>query len=155
MNAEFKRMMELAGLAEIKVNHPISHRKLNLPPDFLKHADIPISIPELEENYNDLINDLVKLNPQIDPYFFQANNHMLWVDVIDSIYYDHPNGATIRQFYKIYLNHLLSYLIHDPNKYTDEEIKTRQEKFDYPDQRQKFANDALEGKWLNISSVTS
>jgi hypothetical protein len=155
MNSEFKRMMKLAGLTEIKVNHPISYRKLNLPPDFLEHADTLIDIPELEENYNGLTDSLVQLNPQIDSYFFQIDNSGLFDDVMDAIEYDHPDGVTLRQFYEIYFTWLFANLIYDPNKYNDEELEARQETFNHPDQRQEFANNALEGRWLNIAGVTS
>ena len=155
MNTEFKRMMQLAGLTEIKVNQPKSFKRLNLPPGLPEHADTLIDVIELEEKYNDLINDLVKLNPQIDPYFFQADNYYLSDDVMDAINYDHPNGVTLKQFYEIYFTWLFANLIYDPNKYNDEELEARQEKFNHPDQRQEFANNALEGRWLNIADVTS
>ena len=128
MNAEFKRMMQLAGLTEIKINPPKSYKKLNLP-DLSRFADTLIDIQDIEEHYDDLINDLVKLNPQIDPYLFQADNDGLFSDILDEISYYQQNGVTLKQFYMIYFTWLFATIVYDITKYDEEELDSRLETF--------------------------
>jgi hypothetical protein len=145
-------MMELAGLTEIVVKSPNKFTKLNLPYDSSSDTNVNIPFGELIDSYDDLINDLVRLNPQIDPYFFQADNDGLYEDVLDILYTDNPDGATLLEFYKIYFQWLFSNLIADFNKYNGDEIDERINKFsDYVDE---FADNALKGKWLNVEKVT-
>lgn len=152
MNSEFKRMMELAGLAEIKVNKPKRFTKLNLPYDSSSDTNVKIPVDELIDAYGDLINDLVRLNPQIDPYLFKADSGGLHDDVLDTLYTDNPGGATLLEFYKIYFQWLFANLIADFDKYDGNEIDERINKFsDYVDE---FADNALKGRWLNIEGVT-
>lgn len=152
MNPEFKRMMELAGLTEIKVNSPLRFRKLNLPYDSSSDTNVTIPIGELIDAYDDLINDLIRLNPQIDSYLFQIDNDGLHEDVLDTLYTDNPDGATLKEFYKTYFQWLFSNLVIDFNKYESEEIDKRIDKFsNYVDE---FADNAIQGRWLNIKGVT-
>ena len=151
MNSEFKRMMELAGLTEITIKPPGKFVKLNLPYDSSSDTNVVIPNEELEGAYEDLINDLVKLNPQIDPYLFQASNNGLWSDVMDTLY-SNPEGNTLIEFYKIYFRWLFSNLIADFSKYEGGEVDQRYDMFyEYIDE---FVDNAMKGRWLKIKGVT-
>ena len=152
MNKEFKRMIELAGLTEIKINEPF--RKI-IPiklPYLSLDADILISNDEFEEIYGDLVHGLVELNPQIDSQFFRANDNGLAEDVLDELA-KYPEGTTLIEFYKAYFYWLFRNLIFDYGKYEDEEVDKRYDEFNqYADE---FAENAINGKWLNIKTVTA
>jgi hypothetical protein len=152
MNPEFKRMIELAGLTEIAIKAPGKFIKLNLPYDSSSDTNVNIPGEEFEGAYNNLIDDLVRLNPQIDPYFFQADNDGLHEDVMDTLFHDHPEGTTLLEFYKIYFKWLFSNLITDFSKYEGEEVDQRNDIFyEYIDE---FVNNAMKGRWLKIKGVT-
>ena len=152
MNSEFKRMLELAGLAEIKVNEPKRFTSIKLPYLSLD-ADILIPNDDFEEIYGDLVHGLVELNPQIDPYFFQVNNDGLYEDVLDSIFENNPEGTTLIEFYKIYFYWLFSNLISAYGEYEDNEVEERDDKFDQ--YTKEFVENAMKGRWLNIKTVTA
>ena len=154
MNNEFKRMLELAGLTEIKVNEPFRQFiPLKLPFDSSSNSNVTIPNEELEAAYYELTNDLVRLNPQIDPYFFQADDDGLWSDVLDSIYENNPEGTTLIEFYKTYFHWLFRNLVADYDRYEDYEMNGRYDEFDqYTDE---FAENAIKGRWLNIKTVTA
>ena len=152
MSKEFKRMMELAGLAEIKVNEPKRFTSIKLPYLSLD-ADILISNDDLEEAYGDLTNGLVRLNPQIDPYFFKADDDGLWNDVMDSISENNPEGTTLIEFYKIYFYWLIRNLVADYDRYEDYEMNGRYDEFDQ--YTNEFVENAINGRWLNIKTVTA
>jgi hypothetical protein len=146
MSPEFERMMKLAGLTEIKVKLPNKFTKLNLPYDSSSDTNVNIPGEEFEGAYNNLIDDLVRLNPQIDPYFFQAENHGLYEDVIDTLLHDHPEGTTLLEFYKIYFEWLFSNLIYIANPNHNDELYHM-----YPE----FIGSAMQGKWLSIPGITT
>ena len=140
-------MMQLAGLTEITINKPESYKKLNLPYNPTdENINEPIQVESLVYNYPDLIDDLVKLNPQIDPYFFQAHSDGLWNDVNDSLYELDGGAATIEEFYTIYFNWLYPNLLFQVNKHNETEYYAKQPK---------FAESAMKGKWLIVPGVTS
>jgi hypothetical protein len=151
MNSEFKRMLELAGLAEIKVNEPKRFTSIKLPYLSLD-TDILIPNDDFEEIYGDLVHGLVKLNPQIDSQFFRADDDGLAEDVLEELT-KYPEGTTLIEFYKIYFYWLFRNLVFDYGKYEDEEVDERYDEFDqYTDE---FAENAIKGRWLNIKTVTA
>jgi hypothetical protein len=140
-------MMELAGLNEIIVNKPELYKKLNLPYNPTdENVNEPIQVESLVHNYPDLIGNLVKLNPQIDPYFFQAYSDGLWNDVNYTLYELDGGSATIEEFYTIYFNYLYANLLFLVNKDNEKEYYAKQPK---------FVESALKGKWLVVPGVTS
>ena len=150
MSTEFKRMMELAGLTEIKVNTPKQSIKLNLPVDAM-NDDTKIDYQDLEDHYGELIYDLEKLNPQIDADLFHRTHDGLYEDVMDTIY--PKGGATISEFYKIYFRWLFMNLVADFENYEDDEVTNRSEQ--YGGKMDEFVNLAMKGRWLIIPEVTS
>jgi hypothetical protein len=150
MNQEFKRMQELAGLTEIKINKPKHFIKLNSP--FKLTDSIKIPIDDLENNFDSLINDLIKINPQINPELFLAHDG-IYEDVIDTIYHQYNQEATIPEFYKTYFIWLWANLVANYSKYEDDEIEERGNK--YGSMRGEFADNAMKGRWLAVPEVTS
>ncbi len=153
MNKEFKRMVELAGLTEIKVNEPFRQFIPLKLPYLSLDTDILIPNDDFEEAYGDLIHGLVELNPQINPYFFQVDNNGLWNDVMDSIFENNPEGTTLTEFYKIYFHWLFRNLVADYNRYEDNDMNGRYDEFDQ--YKNEFVENAMKGKWLNIKTVTA
>ena len=149
MNKEFKRMMKLAGLNEIKINKPKHFIQLNLPLDST-NSNIPIPIDELEDNFGDLTGDLIRLNPQIAKFFL--NDDGIYNDVIDTLSTDYPDGATLKEFYKIYFYWVWVGLMVD-GKYSNEEVNARENKYGY--MLDEFVNNAMDGKWLAVAGVTA
>ncbi len=147
-------MMELAGLTEIKVNRPKHFIKLNLPFNST-NSNIPIPIDELLGNFEDLVEDLIKLNPQIAVFL---TNH--YPGFLEGIYEgieldletDYPDGATLKQFYEIYFEWLWAHLVANYSKYSDEEIDVRDEQYSH--MRKEFADYAINSKWLVVTGVT-
>jgi hypothetical protein len=144
------------NLNEIKVNEPFRQFiPLKLP--FDSSGNTNVTIPndnfEGEYGYGDLINNLVELNPQIDPYFFQVNNDGLYEDVLDSIFENNPEGTTLIEFYKIYFHWLFRNLVADYNRYEDNDMNRRYDEFDQ--YKNEFVENAMKGKWLNIKTVTA
>ena len=158
MNKEFKRMMKLAGLTEIKINKPEDFIKLKLPTDPTNgNTKIIVndftSVEDFEKEYDVFIKDLIKLNPQISTEFFLKDHTGLPQDVIDTIYTDYPEGVTMSEFYRIYFVFLFSNLISNYDKYEDDEIDNRVDK--YLHIKEKFADNAMRGRWLLVPGVTS
>ena len=156
MNHEFKRMLELAGLTEIKVNRPPDIIKIKLPVDPVNDkTKVPIEIPieDLEAKYDDLIKDFIKINPQIDPQFLEFENDGLFNDIVDTLDTKYPDGATVSEFYRTYFYWLWANLVSDYSKYEDDEIEERETKYGH--MRDEFADNAMKGRWLVVSGVTS
>lgn len=151
MNSEFKRMLELAGLAEIKVNEPKRFTSIKLPYLSLD-TDILIPNDDFEEAYGDLIHGLVELNPQIDSQFFRADDDGLAEDVLDELA-KYPEGTTLIEFYKIYFYWLFRNLIFAYGEYEDEEVNIRYDEFNQ--YTNEFVENAMKGRWLNIKTVTA
>jgi hypothetical protein len=147
MNHEFKRMQELAGLTEIKINKPKHFIKLNLP--FKSTDNIKIPEGDLYNNWNELINDLVRLNPQINSEFF-LRHHGINDDVFDDI--GHQGEATTPEFYKIYFSWLWANLVSNINKFEWDELVERERK--YSSMRNEFVDNAMNGRWLVVPDVT-
>jgi hypothetical protein len=149
MNHEFKRMLELAGLTEIKVNKPKHFIKINLP--FKSTDNIKIPIDDLDAKYDDLINDFIRINPQINPEFF-LNHNGLYEDVLDTIAHKYNQEATIPEFYKVYFYWLWANLVSNINKFEEDELEERERK--YGSMRNEFMSNAMNGKWLAVPGVT-
>lgn len=152
MNSEFKRMIKLAGLAEIKVNKPKHFLKLNLPFNST-NSNTPIPVDEYEEKYSDLIEDLINLNPQIDSKFFLLDHDGLHEDVMDTLYTDAPE-ATISEFYRIYFGWLWSNLVINYNQYSREEVDNRINQYLINNINKEFVDNAMKGNWLVVAGVT-
>ena len=150
MDKEFKRMMELAGLTEIQIKKPNRVIKLNLP---FKSTDSPIKIPlgDLENHYKDLINDLIKLNPQINPKFFLSHDG-LQEDVFHDLYEKYNDEASIPEFYKSYFSWLWANLTADYDEYENDAIDIRWDQYNH--MRDEFTDNAMNGKWLKVQGMT-
>lgn len=163
MNKEFKRMMELAGLNEIKVNKPLDFIKLNLPID-PTNGNTKIHFNDdyrndTEDKYSQLVKNLIKLNPQIDAEFFLEDHSGLPEDVMYHILYNPDDnnprgerGVTMSEFYKIYFSWLWANLVADYGKYEEDEIDLRYDQ--YGPMRDEFADNAMKGRWLKVQGVT-
>jgi hypothetical protein len=155
MNKEFKRMMKLAGLNEIKINKPGTFKKLNLPFNST-NSNTPIPVDELDNNFAELTEDLIRLNPQIAVFFPNQNNNFLdgiYDSVLDTLETDYSNGATLKEFYKIYFDWLWAHLVADYSKYSGAEVDARDEQYSH--MREEFADYAINGKWLAVAGVTA
>jgi len=151
MNHEFKRMQELAGLTEIKINKPKHFVKLNLPFDST-NSNIPIPVDEYKDKYDSLIEDLINLNQQIDPKFFLLNHAGMHDDIFDTLYDN--DGATVSEFYEIYFGWLWSNLVINYNQYSDEEVDNRINQYINSGMTKEFVDNAMKGKWLTVAGVT-
>jgi hypothetical protein len=153
-------------LRALKINTPESFIKLNLPSNLKDNNKIFINGPfsddidsdgtyeEYTKKFDSLIEDLIKLNPQIDPELFIKDEGGIQVDVADILDREYPNGVNLYEFYKIYFNRLWSNLIYNPNKYSEDELEIRDNYYDY-NRSDEFADNAMNGKWLVVPDVTA
>ena len=151
MNNEFKRMMELAGLNEIKINEPNRFIKLNLP--FDPTDRVRISIDDINHEYDNLMDNIVAANPQIDPKFFRIHYDYVAGDVMDTIDSDYNGEVTVPEFYKIYFEWLWANLVSDLDRFTWEEVDQRQLKYNH--MSDEFVDGAMNSKWLVVPDVTA
>ena len=150
MNHEFKRMMELAGLTEIKINKPKVFTRFNLPFDPADRIKIPID--DIDHEYSNLVDNIVDANPQIDPKFLRIDGG-IYDDTMDTIDSDYNGEVTVPEFYKIYFEWLWANLVADYSKFDDHEISDRD--FKYGHMRSEFADNVMGGKWLVVPDVTA
>ncbi len=145
----FLKAKKLGSINEIKINKPKRFLKLNLPFDST-NSNTLIPVDELDNNFADLVEDLIKLNPQIAA--FLLNDDGIYNDVIDTLSTDYLDGATLKEFYKTYFYWVWIGLMVD-SKYSNEEINARDKKYGH--MREEFVNNALDGKWLAVDGVTA
>ncbi len=155
MNNEFKRMLELAGLTEIKVVKSSNFTKLKLPfdPNNDNVRILPPNWNDFLEKYDIFVKDLINLNPQINPEFFLLDHGGITNDVEYELSSNHPEGFTMSEFYRTYFYWLWANLVADFANYEDDEVEERENK--YSDMRDEFADNAMRGRWLLVPGVTS
>jgi hypothetical protein len=126
---------------------PIHYIKLNLPKD-INSSEIIDLLPEDEESdpFYDIVVELTKLNPQIDPELF-VNNQGIFEDVVDEV-----ESGTKKEILSSYFYWNFRNLVWDTYKYSEEEANQRHKK--YYDLSDKFRDAALKGQWMVVSGVT-
>jgi hypothetical protein len=126
---------------------PIYYIKLNLPKD-INSPEIIDLLPEDEESdpFYDIVVELIKLNPQIDPELF-INNQGIFEDVVDEV-----ESGTKKEILSSYFYWNFRNLVWDTYKFSEEEANQRHEK--YYNLSDKFRNAALKGQWMVVPGVT-
>lgn len=122
-----------------------SYVKLNLPKNL--NSKVTIEDPSEDTNgvFSSIINELIKLNPQIDSKFFIDNNN-IYNDVTDDLSPDDKkidiNKKEILSVYFLWLFRNLVDMAEVPGK-------KGLSKFS-----EKFRDNAIDGKWITIDGVT-
>jgi hypothetical protein len=126
---------------------PIYYIKLNLPKD-INSPEIIDLLPEDEESdpFYDIVVELIKLNPQIDPELF-INNQGIFEDVVDEV-----ESGTKKEILSSYFYWNFRNLVWDTYKFSEEEANQRHEK--YYNLSDKFRDAALKGQWMVVPGVT-
>ena len=126
---------------------PIYYIKLNLPKD-INSPEIIDLLPEDEESdpFYDIVVELIKLNPQIDPELF-INNQGIFEDVVDEV-----ESGTKKEILSSYFYWNFRNLVWDTYKFSEEEANQRHEK--YYNLSDKFRNASLKGQWMVVPGVT-
>jgi hypothetical protein len=127
---------------------PIYYTKLNLPKDINSPEIITVWSKETEDegNLTKIIDELIKLNPQINPKLF-LDSYGLYNDVADNTEKGTKKEILYSYFYWLFRN-----LVWDTYKYSEKEANERAEKYD--DLTDKFRDKAMQGQWMVVSGVT-
>lgn len=149
-------------LNEIKINSPKKFIKLNLPPNLKDNNDKFftgeyqnydfVDYEGFVRQFNDLVDNLIKLNPQIDSELFIKDENGIMQDIADMLYSGYPDGVNLYEFYKMYFNALWPNLVYNVDKYSEDELESRDNY--YEDRRDEFADYAMKGQWLVVPGVT-
>jgi hypothetical protein len=129
---------------------PIHYIKLNLPKDINSDKIITLwssTSGGNEAAFKNLVNELIKLNPQIDPELF-LDNDSLFDGLVDNI-----ESGTKKEILPYYFYWLYAHLVSDYTKYSDDEMEKRVEKYD-GHLRDDFKNSAMKGQWMVVPTVT-
>jgi hypothetical protein len=147
LTPEEKAYLDKYSKGEKDVETPIHYTKLNLPKD-INSPEIIDLLPEDEESdpFYDIIVELTKLNPQIDPELFK-NTQGVFEDVVDDI-----ESGTKKQILSSYFYWNFRNLVWDTYKYSQEEADQRATKY-YP-LSDKFRDAAMKGQWTVVPGVT-
>jgi hypothetical protein len=147
LTPEEKAYLDRYSKGEKDLEAPIHYIKLNLPKD-INSPEIIDLLPEDEEldPFNDIVVELIKLNPQIDPELF-VNRQGIFEDVVDEI-----ESGTKKEILSSYFYWNFRNLVWDTYKYSEEEANERHKK--YYDLSEKFRDAALKGQWMVIPTVT-
>jgi hypothetical protein len=126
---------------------PIHYIKLNLPKD-INSSEIIDLLPDDEESdpFYDIVVELVKLNPQLDPELFK-NHQGIFEDVVDEV-----ESGTKKQILSSYFYWNFKNLAWDTYKYSEEEADQRAKKY-YP-LSDKFRDAAMKGQWMVVPGIT-
>ena len=147
LTPEEKTYLNKYSKGEKDLETPIYYIKLNLPKDINSNEIIDL-LPEDEESdpFNDIVVELTKLNPQINPELF-VNRQGIFEDVVDEI----ENG-TKKEILSSYFYWNFRNLVWDTYKHSEKEANERAEK--YFDLSDKFRDNAMKGKWMVVPNVT-
>ena len=147
LTPEEKAYLDRYSKGEKDLEAPIHYIKLNLPKD-INSPEIIDLLPEDEEldPFNDIVVELIKLNPQIDPELF-VNRQGIFEDVVDEV-----ESGTKKEILSSYFYWNFRNLVWDTYKYSEEEANERHKK--YYDLSEKFRDAALKGQWMVIPTVT-
>ena len=129
---------------------PIHYIKLNLPKDINSSEIITLWSPTSgfnEPAFKNIVNELIKLNPQIDSELFLDNDSLF-----DSLASDIESG-TKKEILPYYFYWLYAHLVSDYTKYSDDEMEKRVEKYD-GGLRDDFKNTAMKGQWMVVPTIT-
>jgi hypothetical protein len=143
-NPEFQdylqtKFLKADKLSEIKINKPGQFIKLNLPKDLDREIDP-------ESSFDDIILELIALNPQIPEDVFTAyDTSGLGDDIIDDL----DENVSLQEFLQAYFYWLCRNLFHYYNGYGgQQDMGQVMANIDV------FKNNALNGKWKIISGLT-
>jgi hypothetical protein len=147
LTPEEKVYLDKYSKGEKDIEAPIHYIKLNLPKD-INSPEIIDLLPEDEESdpFYDIVVELTKLNPQINPELF-VNNQGIFEDVVDEV-----ESGTKKEILSSYFYWNFRNLIWDTYKYSEEEANQRHKK--YYDLSDKFRDAALKGQWMVVPGVT-
>jgi hypothetical protein len=149
LTPEEKTYLDKYSKGEKDLEAPIHYIKLNLPKDINSPEIITLWSPTSGRNepaFKNLVNELIKLNPQIDSELF-LDNDSLFDGLIDGI-----ESGTKKEILSYYFYWLYAHLISDYDKYSDDEMEKRVEKYD--GLRDDFKNFAMKGQWIVVPTVT-
>ena len=147
LTPEEKTYLDRYSKGEKDLEAPIHYIKLNLPKD-INSSEIIDLLPEDEESdpFNDIVVELIKLNPQINSELF-VNRQGIFEDVVDEI-----ESGTKKEILSSYFYWNFRNLVWDAYKYSEEEANERHKK--YYDLSEKFRDAALKGQWMIVPTVT-
>jgi hypothetical protein len=151
LTPEEKAYLDKNSKGEKDIEAPIHYIKLNLPKDINSPETITIwsqkvQDEEEEEKLTDIIDELIELNPQINPKLFK-NSYGLYNDVIDDVEEGTKKEILYSYFYWLFRN-----LAWDIDKYSEKEANERADK--YADLADEFRDKAMQGQWMVVSGVT-
>ena len=149
LTPEEKAYLDKYSKGKKDLEAPIYYIKLNLPKNINSSEIITLWSPTLGNNktaFKNLVNELIKLNPQIDSELF-LDNDSLFDGLIDGI-----ESGTKKEILSYYFYWLYAHLISDYDKYSDDEMEKRVEKYD--GLRDDFKNFAMKGQWMVVPTVT-
>ena len=150
LTPEEKAYLDKYSKGEKDLEAPIHYVKLNLPKDINSSEIITLwssTSGNNEAAFSNLINELIKLNPQIDSELFLDND-----SIFDALIDDIESG-TKKEILPYYFYWLYAHLVSDYTKYSDDEMEKRIEKYD-GDLRDDFKNAAMKGQWMVVPTVT-
>ena len=151
LTPEEKAYLDKYSKGEKDLEDPTHNIKLNLPKDINSNEIITLWSKDTEDDedndkFTEIIDELIKLNPQINSKLF-SNTYGLYNDVIDDV----ENG-TKKEILSSYFYWLFRNLIWDTYRYSEKEANIRADK--YGDYVKDFQTNALKGQWMVIPTVT-